>query len=134
MLYEAPESQVPVNGRRVLGRQYDVWSLGCVILELLIWLLYGYDEVLRFYGNPKAVVYEGVLMWVDHMARYPAYAKDTALGEVLGFVKNKLLVVDLGLSTSSMLVMKDIPSVLVSGLDTPEIPAIPPISGSVCDD
>ncbi|KAH8892917.1 kinase-like protein [Thozetella sp. PMI_491] len=142
-LYEPPEFEVPVNGQTILGRQFDVWSLGCVILELLIWLLYGYDEVLRFRkmleqrssgpltcykvvdvdGKPKAEVHDVVLKWMDQMEKDPACAKDTALGELLGLVKRKLLIVDLGPFTSSTVVMKDIPpeKISSSASDKPEI-------------
>ena len=39
--YEAPE--VLVEGRT--SRPYDVWSLGCVFLELLVWALVDYEAV-----------------------------------------------------------------------------------------
>ena len=45
-LYEPPE--VDLGKVKLLGRQYDVWSIGCVILELIIWLLYGHCSVIAF--------------------------------------------------------------------------------------
>ena len=39
--YEAPE--IIVEGR--ISRPYDVWSLGCVFLELLVWALVNYEAV-----------------------------------------------------------------------------------------
>lgn len=42
--YEPPE--VLVEGRT--SRPYDVWSLGCVFLELLIWALFDFEAVKRF--------------------------------------------------------------------------------------
>lgn len=42
--YEAPE--VVLKGK--LSRQYDCWSMGCIVLEFVIWLLYDYDALLSF--------------------------------------------------------------------------------------
>lgn len=44
--YEPPE--VELADARLLGRQYDLWSIGCIILEVLIWLLYGYEGLEQF--------------------------------------------------------------------------------------
>ncbi|KPM37809.1 hypothetical protein AK830_g8766 [Neonectria ditissima] len=49
--YEPPETDEhrddPGEPR---SRAYDVWSMGCMMLELLIWLVYGSDAVTKF-GN-----------------------------------------------------------------------------------
>jgi serine/threonine protein kinase len=42
--YEPPELRI---GREV-SQAYDIWSLGCVFLELLIWLALGWNEVEAF--------------------------------------------------------------------------------------
>ncbi|KAH8203217.1 hypothetical protein TruAng_002622 [Truncatella angustata] len=43
--YESPEARsLPGKAR---SRLYDIWSMGCIILELIVWLLYGYEEVQR---------------------------------------------------------------------------------------
>jgi serine/threonine protein kinase len=49
--YEAPEAIGELNGPR--SRLYDVWSMGCITLEFIIWLLYGNDELNNFYGQLK---------------------------------------------------------------------------------
>ena len=51
MQYEAPEAIGELNGPR--SRLYDVWSMGCITLEFIIWLLYGNDELNNFYGQLK---------------------------------------------------------------------------------
>ncbi|KAF5492667.1 Cyclin-dependent kinase-like 4 [Colletotrichum siamense] len=43
--YEAPELQQQVDQ---LSRVFDVWSLGCVFLEFLVWTCYGRSRVDRF--------------------------------------------------------------------------------------
>jgi serine/threonine protein kinase len=114
-LYEPPE--VEVGKLKILGRQYDIWSMGCIILELIIWLLYGYNDVKRFRKEVrgesknqvpcyrfvsdgdgdqyKAKVHEIVVRWMDHMAEDPVCAADTAMGELLNLVRKRLLVVEL---------------------------------------
>ena len=43
--YEPPEAQL---GERATSRPYDIWSLGCVLLELLLWAVFGFDFVQNF--------------------------------------------------------------------------------------
>lgn len=44
--YEAPE----VNGDKNLprSRRYDMWSMGCILLEFVVWLMYGQDPLKSF--------------------------------------------------------------------------------------
>jgi serine/threonine protein kinase len=125
--YEPPEFIVPVNGKRIMGRLYDIWSLGCVLLEFVIWLLYGYNEINRFRetlenmatgsatcyklttkdGNLLAVVHELVVSWLTHMKYDPSCAKDTALGKLLNLIEDRLLVVDLPPSKGSTVYLPD---------------------------
>ncbi|KAI0436543.1 kinase-like domain-containing protein [Xylaria telfairii] len=37
-----------------LSRRYDMWSLGCVFLEFIVWVLGGYDEVEKFRNSRKS--------------------------------------------------------------------------------
>ncbi|KAJ3538687.1 hypothetical protein NM208_g5803 [Fusarium decemcellulare] len=117
--YEPPEVAIGLSqqgGHKLrLSRLYDMWSMGCVMLELIIWLRYGEDELLRFNlsvkgksihdgpcyqiendGNSqKAKVHPVVIQWMDHLAKDSACGPDTALGELLKVVRDKLLVVQL---------------------------------------
>ncbi|TGJ87785.1 hypothetical protein E0Z10_g905 [Xylaria hypoxylon] len=45
--YEAPEAVTNIKEPR--SRRYDVWSMGCIILESIIWLLYGSQGLKQFY-------------------------------------------------------------------------------------
>ena len=45
--YEAPEAV----SEGVTSRPYDIWSMGCVFLELLVWALLGYGSVENFASN-----------------------------------------------------------------------------------
>jgi len=94
---------------------YDVWSMGCVILEFLVWLLYGYDELTRFHdkirgpmgearpffvieqdhGKPVAKVCSIVTDYMDHISRDPECAAGTGLGDLLRLAQREFLVVSL---------------------------------------
>ncbi|EQB51047.1 hypothetical protein CGLO_09453 [Colletotrichum gloeosporioides Cg-14] len=45
-----------------LSRVFDVWSLGCVFLEFLIWTVYGWDELQNFIAGTKQ-------FWQDRRGR-----------------------------------------------------------------
>ncbi|KAI8632601.1 hypothetical protein F5Y19DRAFT_491226 [Xylariaceae sp. FL1651] len=46
--YEPPEMDEQRNTEKSRSRQYDIWSMGCIMLELLIWLIYGFEAVRTF--------------------------------------------------------------------------------------
>lgn len=50
LTYEPPEAQY---GERATSRPYDIWSLGGVFLELLLWVFWGFDSVHNF-ANERA--------------------------------------------------------------------------------
>lgn len=115
--YEPPESEIgvdpmdsgPADMRR--SRLYDIWSIGCITLEIVIWLMYGitglgeFNKSLNdspFYKVTKtgkmrsAQVHDVVLSWMDYILQDPAcYPGTTALGDLLSLVRRGLLVVDL---------------------------------------
>ncbi len=83
-----------------------MWSMGCVILEFLVWLLYGYDELTRFHdkirgsmrsrpffvieeenGKPVAKVCSIVTNYMDYTSKDPECAEGTGLGDLLGFTQ-----------------------------------------------
>jgi serine/threonine protein kinase len=113
--YEAPEAITSTEPR---SRRYDIWSMGCIILESIIWLLYGYDVLNTFYQEDKhindpstetlyfiasrsqrtAEVSYIASSWMEHILKEdPECNKPagTALGDLLKLVQNKLLVVPL---------------------------------------
>lgn len=110
--YEAPETVTTVHGAR--SRLYDIWSMGCITLEFIIWILYGNEELKRFYDQLKdrtkqacqyfeipeagsrAQVHRVVLQWMDHMQAFdPEFSDESALRDLLRIVRTKLLVVPL---------------------------------------
>ncbi|ENH62796.1 hypothetical protein FOC1_g10006259 [Fusarium oxysporum f. sp. cubense race 1] len=113
ILYEAPEAQTSYSGR---SRQYDVWSMGCITLEWVIWILYGNDQLQRFYSDLKgygndftpyyqldanysqkrAKVHPAVVYWISHIkTTHPECQEESAIKDLLQLVEERLLVVPL---------------------------------------
>ncbi|KAH7093393.1 hypothetical protein FB567DRAFT_173596 [Paraphoma chrysanthemicola] len=120
--YEPPEVDtgvslmIPGAEDKRRSRLYDMWALGCITLEFIVWLLYGQDGLgtfnksirtdlnseCPFYqssehsGEKKAWVHPVVEYWMDHMAKDAACQPGvTALGNLLEIVRDSLLVVKL---------------------------------------
>jgi serine/threonine protein kinase len=53
-VYRAPESTYGNT-----SRPYDLWSLGCVYLELLVWYLEGFDNLVEFRDKRERLVKPG---------------------------------------------------------------------------
>ncbi|KAK0613670.1 hypothetical protein B0T14DRAFT_499110 [Immersiella caudata] len=111
-----PGADKPTKKR---SRLYDVWAMGCITLEFIVWLRYGPDGLWAFNrqilgpggveypapfyttkvtqnGKKIAEVHETVIRWMDHMSKDPAFAPgETALGDILELVRERLLVVEL---------------------------------------
>jgi serine/threonine protein kinase len=49
--YRAPEYDLHES----TSQAYDVWSLGCVFLEFIVWWLYGFDDVAKFQAHRLTV-------------------------------------------------------------------------------
>lgn len=126
-LYEPPEEVTgefvnrdtlhPGKTIKRRSRLCDIWAMGCITLEFLIWLMYGFrgltefarslgvfeeGNYARFFqifekeGKRTARVHEVVICWMDHIADDPACkGEETALGDLLDMVRTRLLVVKL---------------------------------------
>lgn len=131
MIYQPPESIT--NKLSPSSRLYDIWSMGCVILEFMVWALYGYEELNKFTtsikGNlgeassyfivreaehgdtsPKLVAYThpAVESCLDRLSRDPECTGETAMGDLLEIVKTKLLVIKLPEHTESSLYLDNV--------------------------
>ncbi|KAI1326501.1 hypothetical protein F5Y16DRAFT_374969 [Xylariaceae sp. FL0255] len=54
--YEPPEEDADRKNPsklRMRSRQYDMWSMGCIMLELTIWFVYGFKAVQIFRGRTE---------------------------------------------------------------------------------
>ncbi|KAH7227153.1 kinase-like domain-containing protein, partial [Fusarium redolens] len=97
--YEPPEARTEKMKPR--SRRYDVWSMGCIFLEFLIWLMYSWDdldwfnqEVDRYWldDGSGARVHPGVTKCIEQMQSDPRCQGDTALADLLEAIKRRLLV------------------------------------------
>lgn len=113
--YEPPE--VMTSGTKPWPRRFDIWSIGCVILEFIIWILEGPQGLREFNERivndcnkecqyfqvnrdstceiHKFVVEKMKLLSQHHQCE----AGNTALGDLLKVVREELLVVALDTST-----------------------------------
>jgi serine/threonine protein kinase len=114
--YEPPETAV--NKTQATSRLYDVWSMGCIILEFIVWLLDGQEGLDNFndsirggvkhdYDPPyyttrgaayqmDAFVHPIVKQQLDDLSRRTeAQTNGSALGDLVTIVKERLLIVDL---------------------------------------
>ncbi|KAI1270913.1 heterokaryon incompatibility protein-domain-containing protein [Xylaria sp. FL0933] len=116
--YEAPEAVTHTQEPR--SRRYDVWSMGCIILESIIWLLYGskvlsqfYHENTHFKDHTRQTLYfttkrrsidgsyelvasvsDIAMHWIrEILDKDPECKRYTALRQLLELVKDRLLVV-----------------------------------------
>ncbi|KAK3303131.1 uncharacterized protein B0T15DRAFT_513341 [Chaetomium strumarium] len=116
--YEPPEVAVSPLSSPATSRLYDVWSMGCIILECLIWLVWGNKELAAFNytiqgsgslgmehpyyvikresgKETTAEVHPMVTRYIEALAADSACGADTALGDLLDIIRTKLLVVPL---------------------------------------
>lgn len=72
--YEIPEKP---SGNGPRSRLYDMWSMGCIIIEFVVWLLYGHNELRRFQDafrssanapdRSESPVDAEVQRWIDYL-------------------------------------------------------------------
>lgn len=102
--YEPPEMDEKRNTQDPRSRQYDIWSLGCIVFELLLWLAYGPSDITIFRDNTpyfwqkhhrrgknEYVVHEYVVAIMDTLDRN--LEPGTAYKDLLDLVRNRLLVI-----------------------------------------
>jgi serine/threonine protein kinase len=103
IMYEPPEATETGKPR---SRRYDIWSMGCIYLEFLIWLLYGAKGLKQFGQDisklgtdtgfydldDKTNLNSEVQKWIEHIEKDPRCPKDTALQRLLEVIVGGLLV------------------------------------------
>ncbi|KAF2653766.1 hypothetical protein K491DRAFT_602167 [Lophiostoma macrostomum CBS 122681] len=115
--YEAPEARTGLDPafigqpRMRRSRLYDIWAMGCITLEFLIWIMYGTEALNEFnrrfenssfyewkteHGQRVTKVHEIAIQYMDRLALDPVcQVGTTALGDLLEIVRTGLLVVAL---------------------------------------
>ncbi|KAI1108802.1 kinase-like domain-containing protein [Nemania sp. NC0429] len=113
IMYEAPEAHNFFGNRQSRSRKYDCWSMGCIMLEFVMWLLYDstaisncmtkreppYQEYYRPIAGVDAanhaiedamevhpIVIDAVEEMKDHI-----WFKGTAMGDIVTLVTSNLL-------------------------------------------
>ncbi|XXH02380.1 hypothetical protein Hte_008755 [Hypoxylon texense] len=101
--YEPPEMDENRDADGPRSRQYDIWSMGCVMLELLLWLVYGHKAVGVFknhtthfwecHDNPDGKKYI-VHPYVDSCMKVlmKSLPDNSAHKDLLSIVQDRLLV------------------------------------------
>lgn len=107
--YEAPEAYADESKDRPRSRTYDIWSLGCVFLKFIIWLLYDVQAVKDFehnrydrHLNPgnsfyelrdgMAIVPQSVERGIDALKTDPRYKHNSPIRDIVNLISDKLLV------------------------------------------
>lgn len=109
--YEAPEAQPDNEDPR--SRVYDMWSMGCIFLEFVVWLLYGYRGVRSFRRSRKStdpmidngsfyarlpegsvVLHSNVSMAIDALMEDPPCRGSPALADIVELTIQNLLLVE----------------------------------------
>lgn len=111
--YQPPEVMTNIFEART--RLSDIWSMGCILLELLVWLLYGYAELKGFNdslrnddsgergayflvdrNNQEGVsLHPHIQACLEHISGDPECSDDTAIRDLLKIVRRSLLVLRL---------------------------------------
>lgn len=115
--YEAPEAITNMNLPVGRSRRYDIWSMGCIVLEFAIWLLYGWKGLVTFYeqrndldtstetlyftadkNNRTAIVSDYAVSWIEHILLNDPECNSpsgSAIRDLIKLVRDRLLVVAL---------------------------------------
>ncbi|KAK2608586.1 hypothetical protein QQS21_002933 [Conoideocrella luteorostrata] len=103
--YSPPEMNENRDDKKSQSRQYDVWSMGCTIVELLVWLVHGFESVEKFRNATKYFWTElpessasaqkyaldsHVTLCLDAMEK--SFSDGTAHKDLLSLVRTRLLV------------------------------------------
>lgn len=103
--YEAPETFSEAKGPR--ARRYDMWSLGCILMEFAIWLLEDSKAIQRFHASRdkpffefyrhrgrKQEIHPRVLDKIQSMRQDARVKGETALATLLKLISEHLLLID----------------------------------------
>ncbi|KXH32811.1 protein kinase [Colletotrichum simmondsii] len=107
--YEPPEALQKTNKPR--PRRYDIWSMGCIYIEFVIWMIYGFNAInsfaefredgtsiqrtANFYAlrGDAAVIHPSVSDAFAALRQDPRCQGDTALGALINLIAQHLLLI-----------------------------------------
>jgi serine/threonine protein kinase len=104
--YESPE--VHLHEKVPRSRKYDAWSIGCIFLEFIIWLLHDLDTINRFgkardgpefpfyriTGRRTASLHPVVSRTMETLRQDPRCQGATAIGTLINLIDSHLLLVE----------------------------------------
>ncbi|OAL47430.1 HET-domain-containing protein [Pyrenochaeta sp. DS3sAY3a] len=103
--YEPPEMEETRGKGEPRSRQYDMWSMGCIVLEFLLWLAYGHGAILAFrILTPHYFWWKNVQDETYHVDDYVIavmeklttdFESDSAFMDLLKIVQEALLVIQI---------------------------------------
>lgn len=127
------------------SRRYDIWSLGCVFLEFLIWLLYGseaLDEFDKARGSARpasnrsssscpwyevtdkatkaAKIHQLVVWTIERLQNDPRCAGETVLAALIRIIKDQMLQPDVDKRPSAEDVSQQLQKLVGEGEKRPE--------------
>ncbi|KAI1878296.1 uncharacterized protein JN550_000478 [Neoarthrinium moseri] len=102
--YEPPEMELENDDERETprSRSYDVWSMGCILLEFCIWLVYGWDYLELFIRgslNEKFWELKAGVPHVHHRVQEEICSilehlkADAAVKDIVTLIRDRLLVI-----------------------------------------
>jgi serine/threonine protein kinase len=128
LTHAAPELELNPSAPR--SRRFDIWSMGCILLEFVIWLLYGHEKLKEFSENlngafytrkpleddpktksqrfpnqekGKACVHPEVEYWISYMLNVDWRCSDgTAIRRLVVFIDTRLLKIELPVGKKSI--------------------------------
>ncbi|KAK1712890.1 kinase-like domain-containing protein [Colletotrichum acutatum] len=107
--YEPPEAILKTNKPR--PRRYDIWSMACIYLEFVIWMVYGVNAINSFAESREegtsvqrtsnfyalrediAVIHPSVIEAFAALRSDPCCAGNTALGALVNLITQHLLLI-----------------------------------------
>lgn len=113
--YEPPDlaEEVQQQAQGKISRLFDIWSMGCVIFEIALWLLYGVNSIDDFLsanglapneqfatpywrkiGHGKYEVSETASKWMNHILQHDP-ERNGAIGHLIQLVRDRTLKVTL---------------------------------------
>jgi serine/threonine protein kinase len=114
--YEPPDLAEDLQQRTQgkISRLFDIWSMGCVIFESVLWMLYGWKAIGDFQttdttinenfvatpywtkvGKGNYVVTARATQWIQHILKHAPEKDSSALGDLVILVRDKLLQIEL---------------------------------------
>jgi serine/threonine protein kinase len=112
-MYEPPETILDESQMKGRSRRYDIWSMGCIYFEFIIWLLYGFEKLENFNStlasgdnrgfyeldsSKKPRLHRVVKTWIKHIREDQRCPANCALRLLLELVVTRLLNTDLGIT------------------------------------